>query len=85
MYNDYQNSKYIKKEVPVGRKRYYTTEYKPKYVWLDNLLWKLINKIENFAYSLRQFNGDYNRIEYQKTRYMTLYKTEYIERDTLVV
>ena len=78
-----KRDKYIKqsyktKQIPIGKKRYYETLTKPKFIWLDNLMNKLSNKLIDLAFNVRNLNRKYNEIEYQKMRYRTVYKTEYI-------
>jgi len=66
------------KQIPIGRKRYYETLTKPKFIWLDNLLNKLSDILIDLAFNIKRLNREYNEVEYQKMRYRTVYKTEYI-------
>ena len=66
------------KKVAVGKKRYYETLTKPKFIRLDNLINKLCDNLINLAFEIKRLNRKYNEIEYQKMRYRTIYKTEYI-------
>jgi len=72
-----KQSKSIKK-IPIGKKRYYETLTKPKFIWLDNLLNKLSDILIDLAFNIKRLNREYNEVEYQKMRYRTVYKTEYI-------
>ena len=67
------------RQVKIGRKRYYETLTKPRFIWLDNLINKLSNKLIDLAFYIKRLNRKYNEIEYEKMRYRTIYKTEYIE------
>ena len=67
------------REIAVGRKRFYETLTKPRFIWLDNLINKLSNKLIDLAFYIKKLNRKYNEIEYEKMRYRTIYKTEYIE------
>lgn len=67
------------RQVAIGRKRYYETLTKPRFIWLDNLINKLSNKLIDLAFYIKRLNRKYNEIEYEKMRYRTIYKTEYIE------
>lgn len=63
------------KQVPIGRKRYYETLRKPRFIWLHKKLFKLSDWLYDLAYNIRKFNKEYNEVEYQKMRYRTIYKT----------
>ena len=67
------------RQVAIARKRYYETLTKPKFIWLDNLINKLSDKLISLAFYIKELNRKYNEIEYEKMRYRTIYKTEYIE------
>ena len=76
-----RNEKYrrrITREVAVGRKRYYETLRKPRFIWLYNFINKLCDNLIDVAFKIKRLNRKYNEIEYQKMRYRTIYKTEYI-------
>ena len=66
------------KLIAIGRKRYYETLTKPRFIWLDNLINKLSNNLIDLAFKIKRLNRKYNEVEYQKMRYKTIYKTEYI-------
>lgn len=66
------------KEVAVGRKRYYETLTKPRFIWLYNFINKLCDKLIDLVFEIKRLNRKYNEIEYKKMRYKTIYKTEYI-------
>ena len=66
------------KTVAVGRERYYETLTKPRFILLYNFINKLCDKLIDFAFKIKRLNRKYNEIEYQKMRYRTIYKTEYI-------
>lgn len=65
-------------QVPIGRERYYETLTKPKFIWLDQLISKLSNKLIVLSWYIGKLNRKYNEVEYEKMRYRTIYKTEYI-------
>ncbi len=73
-----RNSRYTTKEVPMGRKRYYETLYKPRFILLYKLMNKLSKGLIDLGYYISRLNRKYNEIEYEKMRYRTIYKTEYI-------
>ncbi len=73
-----RNSRYTTKEVPMGRKRYYETLYKPRFILLDTLMNKLSKKLLDLSYYISRLNKKHNEIEHEKMRYRTIYKTEYI-------
>ena len=66
------------REVAVGRKRYYETLRKPRFIWLYNFINKSCDNLVDLAFKIKRLNRKYNEIEYQKMRYKTIYKTEYI-------
>ncbi len=66
------------KQVPIGKERYYETLTKPKFIWLDQLISKLSNKLIVLSWYIGKLNRKYNEVEYEKMRYRTIYKTEYI-------
>ena len=66
------------KLIAIGRKRYYETKTKPRFLWLYNFINKLCDNLIDFAFKIKRLNRKYNEIEYQKMRYKTIYKTEYI-------
>ena len=66
------------KEVAVGRKRYYETLTKPRFIWLYNFINKLCDNLIDAAFKVKRLNRKYNEIEYEKMRYRTIYETEYI-------
>ncbi len=74
--DSYRNT--IIKRIATGRKRYYETLYKPRFILLDTLMNKLSKKLLNLSYYISRMNRKYNEIEYKKMRYRTIYKTEYI-------
>jgi len=76
-----RNDKYrkrITREVVVGRKRYYETLRKPRFIRLYNFINKSCDNLVDLAFKIKRLNRKYNEIEYQKMRYKTIYKTEYI-------
>ena len=66
------------KQAPIGKERYYETLTKPKFIWLDQLISKLSNKLIVLSWYIGKLNRKYNEVEYEKMRYRTIYKTEYI-------
>ena len=66
------------KQVPIGKERYYETLTKPKFIWLDQLISKLSNKLIVLSWYIGKLNRKYNEVEYEKMRYRTIYKKEYI-------
>ena len=67
------------KLIAIGRKRYYETKTKPRFILLYNFINKLCNKLMDLDFYIKGLNRKYNEIEYQKMRYKTIYKTEYID------
>jgi hypothetical protein len=67
------------KLIAVGRKRYYKTLTKPRFIWLYNFINKLCDKLIDLAFYIKGLNRKYNEIEYQKMRYQTIYETIYID------
>ena len=65
-------------QVPIGRERYYETLTKPRFIWLDQLINKLCDKLRTLYWYIEKLNRKYNEVEYEKMRYRTIYKTEYI-------
>ena len=65
--------------VAIGRKRYYETLRKPRFICLYNFINKLCDNLIDLAFKIKRLNRKYNEIEYEKMRYRTIYKTEYIE------
>lgn len=68
------------KQIAIGRKRYYETLTKPKFIWLDNLINKLCDNLIDLAFEIKRLNRKYNEIKYKKMRYRTIYKTEYVDQ-----
>ena len=66
------------REIAVGRKRVYETLTKPRFIWLYNFINKLCDNLIDLAFKVKRLNRKYNEIKYQKIRYKTIYKTEYI-------
>ena len=66
------------REIAVGRKRFYETLTKPRFIWLYNFINKLCDNLIDLAFKVKRLNRKYNEIKYQKIRYKTIYKTEYI-------
>ena len=66
------------RQVAIGRKRYYETLTKPRFIWLYNFINKLCDNLIDLAFKVKRLNRKYNEIKYQKIRYKTIYKTEYI-------
>ena len=66
------------KQIAIGRKRYYETLRKPRFIWLYNFINKFYDNLINLSFKIKILNRKYNEIEYRKMRYKTIYKTEYI-------
>jgi|TARA_R100001463_G_scaffold132860_1_gene193831 hypothetical protein len=66
------------RQIAIGRKRYYENLRKPRFIWLYNFINKLCDNLIDLAFKVKRLNRKYNEVEYQKMRYKTIYKTEYI-------
>jgi len=67
------------RQVAIGKKRYYETLRKPRFIWLYNFINKLCDNLIDLAFKIKRLNRKYNEVKYQKMRYRTIYKTEYVE------
>jgi len=72
------NRRYSTRQIATGRRRYYETLYKPRFILLDTLMNKLSKKLLDLSYYISRLNKKHNEIEHEKMRYRTIYKTEYI-------
>ena len=62
------------KKVKVGVEKYFASETKPKYKWLDSLLTFVFNKLINLAWRVFDMNTKYNRVEYQVEKYRDVFE-----------
>ena len=65
------------KLVKVGVEKYFTTETKPRYKWLDSLCTTVYNKLRDLAWYVFDMNCKYNRVEYQQENYRDVFEKEY--------
>jgi len=72
------NRRYSTRQIATGRRRYYETLYKPRFILLYKLMNKLSKGLIDLGYYISRLNRKYNEIEHEKMRYRTIYKTEYI-------
>tara|TARA_A100001391_G_C5034092_1_gene269164 strand:+ start:823 stop:1053 length:231 start_codon:yes stop_codon:yes gene_type:complete len=66
------------KMVKVGVEEYFTTEYKPRFIWLDKILNKIYIGLRNIAWLFNDLNIKYNRVEYQQKNYRDVFEKEYV-------
>jgi hypothetical protein len=65
------------KLIKVGVEKFFTTETKPRYKWLDRLCNAVYSKLKYLAWNVLEMNLKYNRVEYQQENYRDVYEKEY--------
>ena len=69
--------RYNYKLIKVGVEKYFTTETKPRYKWLDSLCDTVYDKLKNLAWHVLEINLKYNRVEYQQENSRDVFEKEY--------